>query len=126
MYAIRKLLRRFESVKTALGALEQIMNSPTDDRDDSLFLPNLKGDIKFTDVHFGYPEAPPLLAGLNLRIAPGERVGFIGRIGSGKTTLQKLLMGLYQTTGGAVSIDGVDVRQLDPADLRRNIRNNFV
>jgi ATP-binding cassette subfamily C protein LapB len=61
------------------------------------------------------------LKGLNCKINEGDKVVVIGRIGSGKTTLQKLLLGLYQPTDGAVSIDGVDLRQLDPADLRRNI-----
>ena len=61
------------------------------------------------------------MKGLSCKIAAGEKVVVIGRIGSGKTTLQKLLLGLYQPTGGAVLMDGVDVRQLDPADLRRNI-----
>ena len=118
---IAGLILRFESVKTALGALEQIMTSPTDDREDSLYLPNLKGDIRFSDVHFGYPDAPPLLAGLNLRIAPGERVGFIGRIGSGKTTLLKMLLNLYGADQGAVTIDGISVSEMDPHALRRQI-----
>ena len=61
------------------------------------------------------------LKGFSCKIFEGEKIVVIGRIGSGKTTLQKLLLGLYLPTGGAVLIDGVDIRQLDPADLRRNI-----
>lgn len=59
--------------------------------------------------------------GVSFRIRPGERVVVIGRIGSGKTTLQKLILGLHAPTKGAVLLDGVDLRQLDPADLRRNV-----
>ncbi|MBL8223517.1 MAG: ATP-binding cassette domain-containing protein [Bryobacterales bacterium] len=84
--------------------------------------PELKGDIEFRDVVFNYPNSQvAALKGLSCRIKAGDKVVVIGRIGSGKTTLQKLLLGLYQPTSGAVSIDGVDLRQLDPADLRRNI-----
>lgn len=58
---------------------------------------------------------------VSLRIRSGERVAILGRVGSGKSTLQKLILGLYQPTDGAVLVDGIDVRQLDPAELRRNI-----
>jgi ABC-type bacteriocin/lantibiotic exporter with double-glycine peptidase domain len=61
------------------------------------------------------------LNGVSLKIAPGERVAVVGRVGSGKTTLAKLLLGLYSPTDGAILVGGSDVRQLDPADLRRNI-----
>jgi ATP-binding cassette subfamily C protein LapB len=58
---------------------------------------------------------------VSLRIEPGERVAVIGRVGSGKTTLVKMLIGLYPATSGAVMVGGSDVRQIDPADLRRNV-----
>lgn len=118
------LLMQFHTAKTSLASLEQVMANPVERPDDASFVhrPELRGDIEFKDVHFSYPNAPvEALRGFNCRIAAGEKVVIIGRIGSGKTTLQKLLLGLYQPTGGAVMVDGVDVRQLDPADLRRNI-----
>jgi ATP-binding cassette subfamily C protein LapB len=62
-----------------------------------------------------------VLDGINIRIAPGEHVALIGRVGSGKSTIQRLVMGLYRPTAGAALLDGIDVRQLDPADVRRNI-----
>ena len=58
---------------------------------------------------------------VSFKIKPGEKVGIIGRIGSGKTTLEKLALALYKPTEGAVLLDGVDVRQIDPADVRRAI-----
>ena len=58
---------------------------------------------------------------MSFKIKPGEKVGIIGRIGSGKTTLEKLALALYKPTEGAVLLDGVDVRQIDPADVRRAI-----
>ncbi|MDR2186753.1 MAG: type I secretion system permease/ATPase [Azonexus sp.] len=118
------LLMQFHNAKVALTSLEGIMTKPVEREGDAAFVhrPNLRGDIEFRNVDFSYPESPvAALKGLNCRIARGEKVVVIGRIGSGKTTLQKLLLGLYQPSGGAVLVDGVDLRQLDPADLRRNI-----
>ncbi|WP_028996073.1 type I secretion system permease/ATPase [Azonexus hydrophilus] len=118
------LLMQYHNAKVALTSLEQVMANPVERPADASFVhrPELRGDIEFRDVEFSYPNTQvSALRGINCNIKAGEKVVIIGRIGSGKTTLQKLIMGLYQTTGGAVSIDGVDVRQLDPADLRRNI-----
>ena len=100
------------------------MKKPVERPSDGSFVhrPELRGDIEFNNVQFSYPGAPiQALKDFSCRISAGEKVVVIGRIGSGKTTLQKLLLGLYQPTEGAVLIDGVDLRQLDPADLRRNI-----
>ncbi len=118
------LLMQYHNAKVALTSLEQIMNNPVERPADANFVhrPELKGDIEFRDVEFSYPNSQiAALRGLSCKINAGDKVVVIGRVGSGKTTLQKLLLGLYQPTGGAVSIDGVDLRQLDPADLRRNI-----
>lgn len=118
------LLMQYHNAKVALTSLEQIMANPVERPADANFVhrPELRGDIEFRDVHFNYPNSQvAALKGLNCKINAGDKVVVIGRVGSGKTTLQKLLLGLYQPTEGAVSIDGVDLRQLDPADLRRNI-----
>ncbi|MDR2837714.1 MAG: type I secretion system permease/ATPase [Azonexus sp.] len=118
------LLMQFHNAKVALTSLEGIMTKPIEREGDAAFVhrPNLRGDIEFRNVDFSYPESPvAALKSLSCRIAQGEKVVVIGRVGSGKTTLQKLLLGLYQPSGGAVLVDGVDLRQLDPADLRRNI-----
>ena len=118
------LLMQYHNAKTALTSLEEVMKKPVERPADASFVhrPELRGDIEFANVEFSYPGSSlPALKGFTCRIAAGEKVVIIGRIGSGKTTLQKLLLGLYQPTDGAVMIDGVDTRQLDPADLRRNI-----
>ena len=118
------LLMQYHNAKVALTSLEQVMEKPVERPADAAFVhrPHLKGNIEFHDVQFSYPNSlVAALKGLSCKFAAGDKVVVIGRIGSGKTTLQKLLLGLYQPTEGAVSIDGVDVRQLDPADLRRNI-----
>ena len=118
------LLMQYHNAKTSLTSLDEVMKKPVERPADASFVhrPELRGDIEFGNVEFSYPGSSiPALKGLSCRIAAGERVVVIGRVGSGKTTLQKLLLGLYQPTAGAVMIDGVDVRQLDPADLRRNI-----
>jgi ATP-binding cassette subfamily C protein LapB len=118
------LLMQYHNAKVSLASLETIMTNPVERPDDAAFVhrPDLKGNIEFRDVEFSYPNAAmTALKGFSCKILEGEKIVVIGRIGSGKTTLQKLLLGLYQPTGGAVLIDGVDIRQLDPADLRRNI-----
>jgi ATP-binding cassette subfamily C protein LapB len=118
------LLMQYHNAKTSLSSLDEVMKKPVERPADAAFVhrPELKGEIVFDKVGFSYPNAQlAALKGFSCHIPAGERVVVIGRVGSGKTTMQKLLLGLYQPTEGAVTIDGVDVRQLDPADLRRNI-----
>jgi ATP-binding cassette subfamily C protein LapB len=78
--------------------------------------------VEFRTVSFKYPNSQGnALDGVSFKIAPGERVGILGRIGSGKTTIERLILGLYDPTEGAVLVDGTDIRQLDPTDLRQSI-----
>jgi ATP-binding cassette subfamily B protein len=88
-----------------------------------------KGLLEFHDVHFHYPDADPknrdLVDGVSLRIEPGQSVALIGLTGSGKTTLTALTTRLYEVTGGSITIDGVDIRDLTRADLRSNIAMAF-
>lgn len=84
--------------------------------------PPLRGEVRFENVSFAYPgQSGHALEGVSFAIQPGERVAVLGGIGSGKTTLMRLLLGLYQPDEGVVMIDGIDIRQMDPLDLRRNI-----
>lgn len=118
------LLMQFQNARTSLATLDKLMEQPVERPDAAAFVhrPELQGEIEFRDVAFSYPnQGEAVLQNVSLRIAPGEHVVVLGRTGSGKTTLQKLMLGLYQPTEGAVRIDGIDLRQLDPADLRRNV-----
>jgi ATP-binding cassette subfamily C protein LapB len=118
------LLMQFENAKTALAGLEKTMTTPGERAEESSFVhrPEIHGEIEFRNVSFAYPgHSQQVLRDVSFRIKPGERVVVLGGVGSGKTTLHKLMLGLYQPTEGAVLLDGVDLRQLDPADLRRNV-----
>jgi ATP-binding cassette subfamily C protein LapB len=118
------LLLQFQNAKISLSALENVVNMPGERTDEAAFVhrPEIRGEIEFRNVHFSYPNTKTeVLSGVSFRIRPGEKVLVLGRVGSGKSTLQKLILGLYVPTEGAVLLDGVDVRQLDPADIRRNL-----
>lgn len=120
---IASLLTRYHQSLAALRSLNQIMTLPLERPFGHSFLhrPQLQGHIEFKQVNFNYPEHPfPVLNQVSFKIHAGERVGIIGRIGSGKSTLAKLVLGLYQTQSGSILLDGVESRQLDPAELRRN------
>lgn len=121
---IAALLVKIHQSTLSLGALNKVMNLPLERPAGKTFLhrPRLEGAIEFRNVGFAYPgNGPAALNGVSFRIEPGEKVGIIGRIGSGKSTLARLLAGLYQPNAGAILLDGTDVRQIDPADLRRNL-----
>ena len=118
------LLTQYHNAATALQSLDGILEQPVERPLDSKFVTrqHFDGDIEFKNVAFSYPGQTHLaLRDVSLKIQAGERVAILGRVGSGKTTLEKLILGLYQPTSGAVLVDGIDLRQLDPAELRRNI-----
>jgi len=118
---IAGLIVRWEQTKLSYEALTKIMAAPTDDDVASLQAPPLRGSIEFRDVAFAYPKQPPVLERLNLRIAPGERVGIIGKLGSGKSTLLRLILNQYAPTSGSVLVDDIVATQLEPLSLRRQI-----
>lgn len=118
------LLTRFHQARASLASLNRIMTLPVEREAGKNFVqrPALKGDIEFKNVHFSYPQQTvKALNGVSFKIRAGERVGLIGRIGSGKSTIEKLIMAFYQPQEGAVLLDGADIRQIDPAELRRQI-----
>jgi ATP-binding cassette subfamily C protein LapB len=117
------LMMQYQGARTALDNLSRVMDKPVERPLGQAFVerPTLRGEIEFRHVRFAYPgRTDAALDGLSFKIAPGEKVALIGRVGSGKSTIQRLIMGLYQPTDGAVLLDGIDLRQLDPADVRRN------
>ena len=124
MGQVASLGTRYYQAKVALQSLNDLMRLPVDRPVDKTFLsrPLLKGEIEFDSVNFSYPlQEQSSLDNVSFRIQPGERVAIIGRIGAGKTTVLKLIQGGYEATSGAVRIDGIDIKQIDPADLRHNI-----
>ncbi len=118
------LLTRYHQSLAALNSLDNVMKMPTDRLRGKtpLHRPILKGDIEFKNVSFSYPkQSVPALNNISFKISAGEKVGIVGRIGSGKTSIEKLILALYQSTEGTVLIDGIEISQLDPANLRKNI-----
>ena len=121
---VAQVLARFHQARAAYQTLDGMMRLPVERPATTRFVhrPHLRGDIEFRNVGFIYPgQKLAALSGVSFRIAAGERVAMIGRIGSGKSTIEKLVLGLYEPEQGAIMIDGTDLRQIDPADLRRNI-----
>ncbi|MBR7887853.1 type I secretion system permease/ATPase [Marinomonas sp. A79] len=124
MAQVASLATRYNQAKTAFSSLNEIMSSPVENPDDINFVhrPVFKGDFQFEAVDFSYPEQEQAaVSAINITIKQGEKVAIIGRIGSGKSTLGKLMTGLYVPDKGAVRVDGVDLRQVNPTDLRRNV-----
>ena len=121
MAQITQLLTRMNQTFVSYRALSKVMAQEREHQPGAVFMarPEFKGAIEFRNVTFSYPGASrPTLQDVSFQIQPGERVAIIGKVGSGKTTVSKLVLGLFRPDSGAVLIDGVDVRQIDPADLR--------
>ncbi len=122
--SVAAMLTRLQQSRVALRSLDAIMKSPVERPTGKTFLhrPRLGGEIEVKELSFSYPnQESQALDNVSFSIKPGERVGVLGRIGSGKSTVARLLLGLYDPAEGAVLADGTDIRQIDPADLRRNI-----
>ncbi len=122
--SVAAILTKYSQSKEALDRLNELMRSPVERSLSQTFIsmPVMKGEIRFRDVVFRYPnQKTPALNNISFSIEPGDHVGVIGAVGSGKTTIERLVLNLYQPESGSVQVDGVDVRQIDPADLRRNV-----
>lgn len=118
------LSTRYNQAKSSMTLIEQVMSMPDEQEEGKRYIhrPIIQGHIALDKVTFHYPDSPVAsVRDLSLTIAPGEKVAIIGRIGSGKTTLERLIMGLYKPTEGHVRIDDTDMEQLHHVDVRRNI-----
>ncbi|MFW6076557.1 MAG: type I secretion system permease/ATPase, partial [Hyphomicrobiales bacterium] len=118
------LIARTQQSFAALGALNQIMAMESERPAGKQFIaqPITAGKIEFRSVRFTYPGAAnPAINDLDLVIEPGEKVGVIGKIGSGKTTIGRLLCGLHDVSEGSLLIDGIDIRQFHPHEVRRAV-----
>lgn len=119
------LLTRGKQAQQALDSIQQLWDEQDERRMGSASVtPSVRaGAVIMEDLEFSYPEAElPSLSGVNLRIEPGERVAIVGKVASGKSTLGRILCGLYEPTGGAMLVDGIDSRQYRPQDLRSVFR----
>jgi len=124
MAQIASLIIQYEQSAKALSTLNEIMKMPDEREAGKHYVHRdiLKGAVEFNDVSFAYPNTEhQALKNIKFKMQAGERVALIGRIGSGKSTLEKLLTGLYRPTQGSITVDGLDINQIDPVDLRRNI-----
>ena len=121
---IASLLTRLQNSRMSLQALDLLMQLPSEGQNDNEYVEfgKLDASFSFEDLAFAYPGAERLaLTDISVFIKPGEKVGVVGRMGSGKSTLGKMLIGLYQPRDGAVKFGGVDLRQLAEADLRGRV-----
>jgi ATP-binding cassette subfamily C protein LapB len=120
---ISQLLSRMTSTRTAYRQLNELMKQPAEGPEgDALKLNAVEGRIEFRNVSFRYPgAAEKALDEVNFTIEPGDKVALLGRVGSGKSTIARLILGLYPPEDGLILIDGTDIRQLAPEDMRSNM-----
>ncbi|PNV84464.1 MAG: type I secretion system permease/ATPase [Sulfurimonas sp.] len=124
MGQVASILTNYEDTKASYESLNEIISQPSERPAGKSFVqtPEFSGDIEFKEVTFTYPyNDVPALKNVSFKINPGEQVAIIGRMGSGKSTIQKLLLGLYEPDSGQILIDGIDIKQIDPADLRKHM-----
>ncbi len=123
---INMIANQYASILTALAGAErifEIMDTPeeVDEGHAALSLAEMRGEIQFKGVHFGYAPGEPVLKGFDLSVKPGQKIAIVGATGSGKTTVVNLLTRFYEVDSGTISIDGVDITDIPKANLRRAI-----
>jgi len=117
------LWNEFQQALLSVDRLGDILNTPKEqENDNAITLNEIKGGVKFDNVSFKYsPNSPIVLQNFSLEVKPNTSIGIVGRSGSGKSTLTRLLQRLYYANEGAIYIDGVDIRHMNPSWLRQNI-----
>ena len=118
------LMTRYQQAKVTMVSTDQMIELPQERNFEErpLSRRTLQGAIECRGLNFTYPNQQNMaLKNINLVIKPGEKIGIIGRSGSGKSSLAKLIVGLYQPDSGALLVDGVDIRQIDVSELRHNV-----
>jgi ATP-binding cassette subfamily C protein LapB len=121
---VANLMSRYHQSRSALKTLDEFMAKPVERPPHAPFLhrPNLQGKVAFNHVGFSYPGSDrKILQDVSFTINAGEKIGIVGRVGSGKSTIARLMLGLYDPSEGSLLADDTDYCQIDPADLRRNI-----
>jgi subfamily B ATP-binding cassette protein HlyB/CyaB len=117
------LWNEFQQTLLSVDRIGDILNTPTEQTNDkAITLPSIGGEIRFDKISFGYaPNAPMVIDNLTMAFKAGTSVGIVGRSGSGKSTVTKLIQRLYVPNSGTIYIDGVDIRHMNPKWLRNNI-----
>ncbi len=122
------LASRYQGARAAMMSLDKMMAQPTEREKGRAYVTGhvVTGAIGLSDLSFAYPKtsdaaAPRVLKNVTVRVNAGERIAILGRIGSGKSTILRLMAGLYQPSEGFVDVDGLDLRQIDPADYRMRV-----
>ncbi|HET8990497.1 MAG TPA: ABC transporter ATP-binding protein [Acidimicrobiales bacterium] len=123
---IQLLVQQYTSLqqgRSSIIRLRELLETPpsVDEKEDAIELPLIEGRITFEDVTFGYDPARPVLTHVDLEIAPGESVAFVGPTGAGKSTLAKLANRFYDPVEGRVLVDGIDLREVTLSSLRRQV-----
>jgi len=124
MGQVAGMISYYQQIISAYEMIDNVMKMESEHPNDKQFVrrPAFKGDIEFKNVSFTYPGAEQKqLMNINFKINKGEKVAILGKVGSGKSTIQKLLLGFYYQDEGSVLIDGIDVQQIDPVEIRANI-----
>jgi ATP-binding cassette, subfamily C, bacterial LapB len=118
-------MSRANGARQAYRSLSALMNDDADMQRltrSRLSRPHLSGEVVLKNVNYTFPgSANPIIRNLSLKIPAGQKVAIVGRMGSGKSTMSRLISGLIEPNEGSVLIDGVDLRQIDPSDVRRNV-----
>lgn len=121
---IAAVITRATQTTSALRSIDRLMNLERERPPEKIFVAReiKEGRIEFKNVSFSYPGSPAkALDNISFHVRPGEKIGIIGRVGSGKTTVGRLATAFYPPSEGSILIDGIDIRQYDPADLRAGI-----
>ncbi|MFZ0833775.1 MAG: ABC transporter ATP-binding protein [Mycobacterium sp.] len=123
MQEISQFFNTFQSAASALEKLAGVLAEQPAIKDPSVPVPltDVRGDIEFRDVRFGYVPDRPVLPSLSLKIPAGQTVALVGTTGAGKTTIAKLIARFYDPASGSVTLDGVDLRDLEQTALRRHV-----
>ena len=123
---LRQLANMYNSIQAALAGAErvfEIMDTPAelDDASDSPLSAPVRGEVRFTDVSFGYLPETPIIKNMTLQAREGQIIALVGPTGAGKTTIINLLTRFYEIDSGSISIDGKDIRDISKEDMRKKL-----
>ena len=121
---VQQLSGTANSLQSIYAAMERVFAFLETEEEEKITDPaslgEVKGDVAFNDIYFGYVKNTPIIKGFNLDVKKGQRIAIVGPTGAGKTTLIKLLMRFYDVDAGSIDLDSVDIKTLDRPDLRKH------